>query len=109
MLPGEGHEGGLLIAAALLAFRGYRVLYLGASTPIEQIAATAQAGRARIVAVSVSAAMPRARSAKAIAGLRRALPARVELWVGGAGAPAGMQGVERFESLAALDDRLTTA
>jgi len=39
MLPGEEHEGGLLIAAALMALRGYRVLYLGASTPIEQIVA----------------------------------------------------------------------
>jgi methanogenic corrinoid protein MtbC1 len=109
MLPGEGHEGGLLIASALLALRGYRVLYLGASTPVEQIAAAAQAVRAGIVAVSVSAAMPRARSAKAIAGLRRALPARVELWMGGAGAPVATEGVVRFESLAALDDRLTAA
>ena len=107
MLPGEEHEGGLLIASALLAFRGYRVLYLGASTPVEQVAAAAQAGRAGIVAVSVSAAMPKAKSTKGIAGLRRALPTRVELWVGGAGAPAAMQGVERFESLAALDERLT--
>ena len=107
MLPGEEHEGGLLIASALMAFRGYRVLYLGASTPVEQIAAATQAGRARIVAVSVSAAMPRARSGKAIAGLRRVLPARVELWVGGAGAPAATEGVLRFESLAVLDDRLT--
>jgi len=106
MLPGEEHEGGLLIAAALMALRGYRVLYLGASTPIEQIVAAARAGNAEAVAVSVSAAMPRARSAKAIAQLRRSLPPRLALWVGGAGAPAVPSGVERFESLAALDDRL---
>jgi methanogenic corrinoid protein MtbC1 len=109
MLPGEEHEGGLLIASALLAFRGYRVVYLGASTPVEQIAAAAQAGRAGIVAVSVSAAMSRARSRRGIASLRRTLPTRVELWVGGAGAPAATAGVYRFESLAALDDRLTAS
>jgi DNA-binding transcriptional MerR regulator/methylmalonyl-CoA mutase cobalamin-binding subunit len=106
MLPGEGHEGGLLIAAALMALRGYRVLYLGASTPIEQIAAAARAANAEAVAISVSAAMPRARSARAIARLRKALPARLALWVGGAGSPAVPRGVERFESLAALDARL---
>jgi methanogenic corrinoid protein MtbC1 len=106
-LPGEAHEGGLLIASALLAFRGYRVLYLGAGTPIEQISAAAKAGNAGIVAVSVSAAMPRGKSAQPIARLRRALPSRVELWVGGAGAPPVFPGVERFESLSALDARLT--
>lgn len=108
MLPGEVHEGGLLIVAALLALRGYRVLYLGASTPIEQIAAAVRAGNAEAVAISVSAAMPRARSTRTITQLRNALPPRVSLWVGGAGAHAASRGVERFESLAALDARLGT-
>jgi DNA-binding transcriptional MerR regulator/methylmalonyl-CoA mutase cobalamin-binding subunit len=106
-LPGEEHEGGLLIAAALMALRDYRVLYLGASTPIEQIAAAAQMSNAEAVAISVSSAMPRARAARAIAELRKALPARLALWVGGAGSPAVPRNVERFESLAALDARLT--
>ena len=107
MLPGEQHEGALLILSTLLAHRGYRVLYLGANTPIAQIAEAARAGRAGIVAVSVSAATARARAARALRRLRGALPARVELWLGGAGAPLASAGVERFESLAALDARLT--
>ena len=107
MLPDERHEGGLMIASALMALRGYRVLYLGADTPIDQIAAAARAGGAEIVAVSVSVAMPRPRSGKAISLLRAGLPARVALWVGGSGAPPASKGVERFESLAALDARLT--
>jgi methanogenic corrinoid protein MtbC1 len=109
MLPGEEHEGGLLITSALMAFRGYRVLYLGASTPVEQIAEAALAGHAEAVSISVSAAAPRARSARAIAALRKALPHRLPLWVGGAGAPAASRGVERFESLAALDARLVSS
>lgn len=103
-LPGEAHEGGLLMASALLAYRGYRVIYLGADTPIDQIAAAASDVEA--VVVSISAAMPRARAAKAIDQLRKALPHRMPLWVGGAGAPSASKGVERFETLDALDARV---
>lgn len=109
MLPSEAHEGGLLIATCLLAHRGYRVLYLGADTPVDQIAAAARAARAGLVAVSVSAAMPRARATRELAGLRDALPRKVTVWVGGAGAPPDVSGVERFETLTALDARLTTS
>lgn len=107
MLPGEGHEGGLLMAAALMALRGCRVLYLGASTPIEEIAAAARLGHAEAVAISISAAAPKGRSTRAVEQLRTALPPRIPLWVGGAGAPPARKGVERFESLTALDARLT--
>lgn len=109
MLPGDAHEGGLLMAAALLALRGYRVTYLGASTPLEQIVDAAKSVRADVVAVSVSAGPRRAQSAKAIAALRDHLPLRVPLWTGGAGAPRAQRGVERFASLSALDARLAAS
>lgn len=107
-LPGDGHEGGLLTVAALLALRDHRVVYLGANTPIDQIATAARSGNAEAVAISVSAAMRKSVSAPAITRLRKSLPHRVPLWVGGAGAPAPAKGVEHFESLAALDARLTS-
>ena len=106
MLPGEAHEGGLLMVSALLAMRGWRVLYLGADTPVEQIVEAARVPGIEAVAVSVSSAMPRPRAVRALAGLRRALPPRMPTWVGGAGAPPTVRGTERFESLAALDRRL---
>jgi len=106
MLPGERHEGGLIMSSVLMAVRGYRVLYLGLDTPIEQIAAAARAGDAESVAVSVSEAMNSARAVREVAELRKALPRRVGLWVGGAGAPPSIRGVERFESLSAFDERL---
>lgn len=109
MLPGDEHQGGLLIASVLLAMRGHRVIYLGANTPVDQIAGAALAGNAEAVAISISAAVPRARASAAIARLRKALPHRVPLWTGGAGAPAPVRGVERFDSLAALDARLAGA
>jgi methylmalonyl-CoA mutase cobalamin-binding subunit len=94
------------MVAAVMAQRGIRVLYLGASTPLEQIAAAARSSGVEAVAVSVSAGTHRVRAAKAIAVLRAALPRRMPLWIGGAGAPAVAKGVERFQTLAALDARL---
>lgn len=107
MLPGDTHEGGLLMASALLAYRGYRVVYLGAGMPVDQIAAAGTSGDIEVVAISISSAMPRRRAASAVAQLRKLLPRRVPLWVGGAGAPAALEGVERFDSLDALDARVT--
>jgi len=104
-LAGDRHESGLLALSVFLAVRGYRTTYLGADMPIDQIAATAGAG-VDAVAVSISSAVPRTRAAKGVAQLRDALPRRVPLWIGGSGAPAPTKGVERYESLAALDSRL---
>jgi len=106
MLPGDSHEGGLLMASVVLALRGRRVVYLGADTPIEQISTAASEGEARAVALSISAAVPRRRALDGIRALRRALPRRMPLWVGGAGAPKVLKGAERFETLEALDEHL---
>lgn len=105
-LPGEKHEGGLVMMSVLLAVRGYRALYLGLDTPVEEIARAARGGDAEAVAVSISSAMARARAARVVAQLRKALPRRIALWVGGGGAPARIEGVERLESLSALDERI---
>lgn len=104
-LAGDAHEGGLLMACALLAYRGHRLVYLGANTPVEEIAAAARTG-VDLVVVSVSAAVPRRRAAADVSRLREALPARMPLWIGGAGAPPASPGVERFGTLGALDQRL---
>ena len=106
MLPGDAHEGGLLMASVVLAMRGCRVVYLGPDLPVEQIATAAREGEAQAVALSVSATFPPRRAAKALAELRAALPRRVPLWIGGAGAPKPPKGIERFETLEALDRRL---
>jgi methanogenic corrinoid protein MtbC1 len=108
MLSGDRHEGGLLMASALVAIRGCRLLYLGSDTPVDQIAAAASGGHADAVAISISAATPRARASKALAELRIALPNRMPLWVGGSGAPTPPKGVQRFESLAAFAAMLST-
>jgi methanogenic corrinoid protein MtbC1 len=105
-LPGDTHDGGLLMACLLMAYRGYRVVYLGSNTPAEQIAAAATSGSSEIVAISVSSAMPRRRTADAVAQLRQLLPRRLPLWMGGAGAPGPLDGIERFDNLESFDSRL---
>jgi MerR family transcriptional regulator, light-induced transcriptional regulator len=106
LLPGDAHEGGLLMACALLAVRGCRVVYLGADTPIDQIAATATSGGAEGIVVSVSAGVPRTRAEREIRRLREGLPRRVPLWVGGGGAPDVPSGAERFRNLTEFAARL---
>jgi methanogenic corrinoid protein MtbC1 len=94
------------MAALVIALRGYRVLYLGTDTPVEQIAATIRGGDADIVALSISSTFPRARALASVEALRKLLPARALLWMGGAGAPVeGAEGVERLTTLQSLDER----
>ena len=102
-LPGDAHEGGLLMASVILAMRGCRLVYLGPDTPTEQIATAARERAAEGVALSISVTVPRRQAGKAVKALREALPRRTALWIGGAGAPKPPKGVERFDSLEALD------
>ena len=107
-LPAEQHEGGLLMAALVLALRGRRVIHLGADTPLSESARAAELPRVEAIAVSVSAAHDRDVARARLLELREQMPAGVALWVGGAGAPAGVAGVERFADLDAFDRRLVT-
>lgn len=81
----EEHILGLLMVEALLAANGAFALSLGGQTPIADIVGAAQATTADIVALSFSAAYPWRKSRDALIELRAALPARTELWAGGAG------------------------
>jgi len=82
--PGERHDLGLIVFGLALRARGFRILYLGADTPIESIAQTARA--ARLHAVVVSAVSPE--RFKEIAGALRELAAKYPVYLGGAGASA---------------------
>lgn len=108
-LPGDQHDIGLLMAALVLAMRGRRILYLGADMPIEETIRTAGNQRAHAIALSVSAAFDRDRAADLLARMRAALPAGIELWFGGSGAPEQGAGQMRFADLYALDERLAPA
>jgi MerR family transcriptional regulator, light-induced transcriptional regulator len=102
-LPGERHGLGLQMAALVLAAGGYRTLHLGTDLPLALLAQLARDLAAGAVAISVSRASRGPSAAAALRRLRAALPRRVALLVGGAGAPAAAPGVEVVTSLRALD------
>ena len=103
-LPGESHEVGILMASVAFAVAGWRVIYLGRDTPQEQLASLARDADLRAVAIGVSKASA-GNAAAAIRGLRRALPNRIELVVGGEGATAtgGIAGVRVPGNLISLE------
>ena len=101
-LHGEQHALGLQLAAFVAAARGVRPLLLGASLPMEEVAAAVRESRARGLAVGVSPATAGMKTDRALADLRRLLPARTLMMVGGSTARGvdylGPSGFSAFES-----------
>jgi DNA-binding transcriptional MerR regulator/methylmalonyl-CoA mutase cobalamin-binding subunit len=84
---GEQHELGALLVAVLIAMHGRRALFLGANLPAEQIAEAARMSKARAVALSlVSLAPDDAR--RELRRIRKAVPASIDVAVGGRGSAA---------------------
>jgi len=101
-LPGEAHGLGVQMAALMLSARGLRVLSLGTEVPIAEVAALAERTGAAAVGISVSVST-RKHAPPAIAALRAELPRKIELAVGGAGAPGATRGTTSFADLRELD------
>jgi methanogenic corrinoid protein MtbC1 len=81
--PGERHELGLMMAAIALRRDGWKVVYLGADTPLEDAVALARRLSARIVGLSL--AMREHAQALEQALAKTALPEGVSLVLGGSG------------------------
>ena len=109
---GERHEVGALFVAALALAQGWRVTYLGADLPADDIVHAATSTNARAVAISVVAA-DAMRVVSELGVIRRALPPDVALIVGGSGsadvapslAALGIRVIDRFPQMDALLDR----
>jgi MerR family transcriptional regulator, light-induced transcriptional regulator len=102
-LPGELHGLGLQMVALVCSLAGWRPLVLGIDTPIPQIISLAR--EAPLGVVALSSVQPRPRSAAMIQTLRRGLPRRVPLLVGGRGAHRlpKLKGVEIISDLTGLE------
>jgi methanogenic corrinoid protein MtbC1 len=101
-LPGEEHGLGAQMAALALSSAGLRVLQLGTEVPLHDLAELVKDSGASAVGVSVSAYTKGAGSSAQIRRLRKLVPRRVPLLVGGEGAPKPAPGVERLRSLREL-------
>ena len=82
----QRHELGALLAAATAATAGWRVTYLGADLPADDIAAAARQRNAAAVALSVVYPTDTEALAEEMRQLRKGLPPQVEIIAGGEGA-----------------------
>jgi len=110
---GQVHEFGALVVAAAAAAEGWRVTYLGADLPAEDIAEAAARTRARAAALSVVFPAGDAALGDELRRLRAALPKDVTLVVGGSAASAYSEvlneiGAERLNDLEDFRAQLRT-
>lgn len=84
---GQRHELGALLCSAVAAEEGWRVVYLGADLPADEIARAADRRNATVVALSVVYPIGEPRIAGELRRVRELLP-DVTILVGGAAAPS---------------------
>lgn len=94
--PGERHEAGALLASAAAGLAGWRVLYLGADLPAEEMASASAAVGARAVCASAVYAPAPEEVVSLFRDLRSRLGDEVEVYAGGAGAQELRETLERY-------------
>ncbi|MCC6526925.1 MAG: MerR family transcriptional regulator [Polyangiaceae bacterium] len=85
--PGDAHELGVLGLSVRLALAGWRVTYLGANLPLEELCRFAQAFAPARICVSVLTPVRGTELSAYARRLRAAAPPATELVIGGAGLP----------------------
>jgi methanogenic corrinoid protein MtbC1 len=86
-LPGDNHRLGLQMVALVSAMAGLKVIYLGPSTPIEEVLRVSERVAARAVLISVALGADAEAAARQLLALSQNLKPSVSLVAGGAGAP----------------------
>lgn len=98
-LPDDLHAFGLQMVATLLTTMGQRVIFLGPSTPVQEIAESARQNQVEGIAISISSWYPAKRSIQYISDIRHAVSDNVIIACGGDGAPTGIQGITNFRDM----------
>ncbi|HEV2148921.1 MAG TPA: cobalamin-dependent protein [Longimicrobiaceae bacterium] len=93
---GQVHEFGALLAAASATAEGWRVTYLGADLPAEEIAAAVRQRRAVKLALSLVFPADDPRIAEELRRIRAALPPGVDVIVGGGAAAHQRDAIEEI-------------
>ncbi len=96
---GQLHELGAILAAALAATQGWRVVYAGPSLPAAEIAATARQHAAGVVALSLVHPSDDREMAGELTRLRRLLPSSVAVIAGGRAAAAYRDSLEAIGAI----------
>jgi methanogenic corrinoid protein MtbC1 len=104
-LPNELHDLGLHICAVAMTSFGRRIIFLGSSTPIDQLIETAKASDA--AGVSISKFYPGATAERLLGVIVQKLPKTTPLIVGGSGAPTSQKGTFCFRNFSTLQKWVT--
>lgn len=102
-ITGDPHEFGAMLASVLAGEAGWRVLYLGASLPADEIARAAAVSGASAVAVSAVDDRGAALLVREFGRLRAQLPGRVRLLAGGRAVAQYAAELAHIEGLEAID------
>ena len=108
-LPEEEHALGLLMVEVMLTAEGAQCCSLGPRMPLADIRTSAITADADIVALSFSSAYPGRQSSAGLRTLREALPGRIEVWAGGAGAHARLRaipGITVIDAISGVSDAI---
>jgi DNA-binding transcriptional MerR regulator len=96
---GERHEIGLLLVALLALDAGASVVYLGIDLPAAEIVAAARRAQVGTVGLSLVAGENRAQAVHEVEAVQSALPAEIELWLGGGDAGRVTAAMRGFRGL----------
>ncbi|MEO7086740.1 MAG: MerR family transcriptional regulator [Gemmatimonadaceae bacterium] len=103
-IAGEAHEFGVMMAAITAARAGWRVVYLGANIPAEDLAQVARTSRARVVALGIVADRIGVDVRSETAALRKALGSRMRIVAGGSATANNLLSLRRA-NIEVLDSR----
>lgn len=93
---GEGHSLGLHMCALILTLHKRKVLFLGSSTPYQEIVKASLRGKAKAVCLSISSNYSQSDLEDRLKRLKSEIGKPTELIVGGGGAPSKMKGIVQF-------------
>ena len=105
-LSGERHCLGLHMAALAVALADRKVMFLGADTPVSQVASAVESGGASTVALSISECTNACDCIRSLTELREHLDDSVRIVIGGQGAPPALPGVETLDGMRQLSQFL---
>ena len=104
-LPHEDHEIGLLGAALRFRDAGFRVTYLGARTPIDELAALVKTLEPEVVALAQVHSIEKSALTQVLTALHQAMQAGTKVVIGGAGAEAHAELVAELGAMVVTPDQ----
>ncbi len=107
-MPGESHSFALQLCALCAVRAGFKVLFVGSETPLASILEACVASECSCVAITMSQFGALEEKRKQLVELRRMIPDKIPMIVGGDGAPEGVNGVVHLHSFADFFEYLKT-